>query len=99
MNYSLAVEDVAAAETDDNGKPIEGSGGQRVWVEHPLPPNLTEKQTRSRDAIRRACNDAVYKEGLKEYGNKRFIVVTYSDPFEIEFEEVTSTKLVAPKNK
>ena len=97
LNYVLAVEDVAAAETDAEGKPIEGSGGQRVWVEHPLPPGLDEKQMRNRDAIQRACRDAVYKSGQKEYGNKRFIVIAFQDSFEVPFEEVTSTALVAPK--
>ena len=99
LNYVLAVEDVAAAETNKDGSVKEGSGGQRVWVEHPLPPGLTEKQMRSRDAIKRACREAVYKEGHKEFGNKRFIVIAFSDPFEVEFEEVTSTALVAPKIK
>ena len=82
-----------APETDENGKEKPGSS---CYVEMPLPPGLAEKQSRNRDAIRRAVFSAVYEEGLEAYGNKVLKIIIDGDEFSIPFERETITRLTPP---
>lgn len=83
------------ADVDDAGKEIPGTR-RVVLVEVPLPGGLTAAQRRSRAAIKTAVHKAVYDDGIKDYGNKQLVVVDLGEPFNVQFTEVTETRLVPP---
>ena len=98
LNFGLGWVTETANELDDEGNEIPGTS-RKCIVMMPLPPNLDEAGARSRDAIERATKNAVYKEGLEEYGNKKLIVISYGDEFDVPFEKTTVVKLQPPKSK
>lgn len=71
---------------------------QTCYVQMPLPPTIEDKQRRTRNGIKSAVKQAVFKHGLKEYGNKKLIVVSYDEPFEFNFVEEKVTRLRPPKD-
>jgi hypothetical protein len=95
MNYALGWVTETEAEKDGEGNEIPGTS-QTVHVITALPPGLDEAGARNRDAIERACKRAVYEDGLEEFGNKKFVVVTYGEPFTVPFERTTVTQLLPP---
>ncbi len=95
MNYALGWITETEGEKDGDDNEIPGTA-RVVHVLMDLPPGLDEAQARNRDAIERACHRAVYEKGLAEYGNKKFVVVTFGDPFEVPFEKTTVTRLLPP---
>ena len=70
---------------------------QRCFVELPFPPNLDTSRPLSRASIQRAVRNAVYEEGLEEYGNKTLVVLNYGEFFDIEFEKKHLTILCPPE--
>lgn len=96
LNFKLGEIDYTAPDIDPaTGKEIPGTA-KAVIVLQDLPPSLDQSKSRSRDQIKKAVRKAVYDEGLKEFGNRKFVVVTFDEPFEVPFTEVTETKLVPP---
>lgn len=96
LNYALGWLQETAPEVID-GEEIKGSERQCL-VLLDLPPGLTDAQKRSRTSIEAAVKRAVYDQKLKEFGNKKLMVISFYEPFEVPFEEVTETKLVPPRN-
>lgn len=95
MTYALGWVTETEGERDKDGNVISGSE-KPVFVLMDLPPGLDEAGKRNRDTIKRACKKAVFELGLEEYGNKNFVVVCYDEPFTVECERVTITKLMSP---
>lgn len=62
-----------------------------------LPPGLDEAGKRNRESIERACKKAVYEKGMEEYGNKKLVVISYGEYFDIPFERTTVTRLLPPE--
>lgn len=71
--------------------------GDTCYVELPIPPGLEEAQLNNRAAIKAAVRSAVYDKGMKEYGNKKLAVISYTDEFEFAFVEETQVVLRPPK--
>ena len=97
LTYALGEVEQTAPDFDANGNPVPGTERSCIVLTE-LPPGLTESQSRNRNSIEAAVRKAVYEDGLKQFGNKQLVVVTFSKPFEVPFEEVTETKLVPPRS-
>lgn len=95
LDFVLTYEDVTG-EFDDKGNIIPGTE-RRVWVEMPMPPGLDESEKRNRKAIDRAIDNAVFKLGLEEYGNKNLRVQQLGEIKRVEFVKTKVTKLVSPE--
>ena len=95
LTYALGEVDTTAPDVDENGDDIPGSARTCIVLTE-LPTGLSESQSRNRDSIKRAVEKAVYDRGLKQFGNKKLVVVTFDAPFEVPFEERTETKLIPP---
>lgn len=96
MNYGLFWVTESEPEKDDSGQPIPGTE-RTLFVQMPLPPGLDEAAKRDRNAIERATKKAVYEDQNIEFGNKKLIVASYGDIFEVPYERVTVTKLMPPE--
>jgi len=97
MNFVLGWVTEAECKLDDDGNPVPGTG-KRCFVEIPIPPNLEEGQKRNRDGIKRAVKKAVFEHGLKEYGNRELVVISFRDTFSVDFVEETRTVLLPAEN-
>ncbi len=96
LNYKLGEIDFTALDVDPaTGEGIPGTA-KMVIVLQDLPPGLDHTKSRSRDQIKKAVRKAVYEDGRKEFGNRKLVVVTFDEPFEVPFTEVTETKLIPP---
>jgi len=93
INYALGWVQITEGVLDEDDKVVDGSG-LPCFVVMDFPPGMTEAQKRNRSSIQLAVRKAVYEQGLKEYGNKKFVVLSYGEEFDAPFVERTETKLV-----
>lgn len=92
----LAWATEAECKLDEAGRPIAGTG-QRCYVPMRFPPTLDKTQYNNKAAIKAAVRNAVYECGLKEYGNKPLVILSYSEEFEFPFVAEIQTVLRPPK--
>lgn len=91
--YVLAYPTKFVIETE-KGK-VETSGFAVLDFPPTLPPSLYN----NRSAIIKACQDAVYKENLAQYGNRTLVILNAADVFTVNYNTTTITKLVPPEEQ